>query len=529
MRGQGWSLFMSKILLLSACLTGVSITSSTQIWTVVAIDPKGDGRDLSSADAAQVSYRYDKQQDFLWFRVSLWGTANEDAFGVNIAVDTGADETTKMNWWGANKDFKFDKLVTAWVARSNNGYQGTIGIADAAGATAKNFTNLRQNDLQIHAEGDSIVIGVKRTDLTDKMKINFIVAVGSNQQWNDDIPNTRSVTLDLAMPRSVRGLREIDLSRDNFRFPADYKTLADTQPPLIVRQGMGRGCLILIPGVYSGSHAFDGFIEGNRSQYKFFVMTPPGLNGTAARPLPPETISYGELTWTRHLERDILDLITREKLQKPMIIVHGFPGSLAAEELATQHPEALGGIIEIASMPVQFFPSVKDPSRKTPATPTERVEMVNEGWAKKWFKYVTPETWESNNYPSEMYANDAVQAEQVREQVEAAPLPVKIRYLCEFMAADHSHELAGIDVPLLALRPGFNEQFLADPAHAFFKMAFQDAWDTFSKNSHIQVITIPNARALILDDQNKLSNDAITAFAHGGDFKGDIKKSMRSE
>ena len=155
--------------------------------------------------------------------------------------------------------------------------------------------------------------------------------------------------------------------------------------------------------------------------------------------------------------------------------------------------------------------------------------MVNEGWAKKWFKYVTPETWESNNYPSEMYANDAVQAEQVREQVEAAPLPVKIRYLCEFMAADHSHELAGIDVPLLALRPGFNEQFLADPAHAFFKMAFQDGWDTFSKNSHIQVITIPNARALILDDQNKLSNDAITAFAHGRDFNRDIKKSMRSE
>ena len=520
---QRWLLPLSKMLLLLACITAAPAESRAQVWTVVAIDPKGDGRDPSSADAAQVSYRYDKERDLLWFRISLWGTPNAAAFGVNIAVDTGAEEMAKMNWWGRNKDFKFDRLITASVTRASGGYRGTMGVADTAGVRARNFNNLLQNNLQISVEGDSIIIGLKRTDLTDKMQMNFIAAVGSTENWNDDVPNTRSITLDLAAPRSAHGLREIDTSRNNFVFPSDYKTLADNQPPVIAKEGTGPETLILISGVYSGSHVFDGFVRRNLSRYQFYVVTPPGLNGTAARPLPPESTSYGELTWTRRLERDIADLIRRERLNKPVLVVHGFPGSLAAEDLATQNPGAVGGVIEIASMPVQPFPSFKDPSRKTPAPLDERVEMVNEGWAKKWFRYVTPETWESNNYPTAMYANDTDQAEQTRRQVESTPLPVKIRYLTEFMAADHTRELADISVPLLALKPGFNQQLLADPANGFLKSAFQDVWDPFAKNPQISLQTIPNARALILDDQPKIADDAIAAFAENRAVKRNVE------
>ena len=512
MIGQRWLFSMPKILLLLSSVVVVPGGTMAQVWTVLAVDPKDDGRDPSLADAAQLSYRYEKEQDLLWFRVTLYGQPNEESLGVNIAVDTGTDAAAKMNWWGANKDFQFDKLVTVQVARESGGYKGTIGVGDAAGARAKNFNNLFQNNLEIRVEGDSILIGVKRTEVTEKMKMNLIAAVGSPEQWNDDIPNTRSVTLDLSLPRPARGLREIDVSRNNFRFPSDYKTLADHQQPLIIKEGHGHKTLILVPGVYSGKEIFDGFMARNQSQYEFYVLTPPGLNGTPARALPSEATSFGEFSWTRRLERDILDLINREKLSKPILMAHGFPGSLAAEELAVQHPEALGGIIEIASMPVQFFPSPKDPTRKTPATREERVEIVNEGWAQKWFKYVTHETWESNNYPAEMFLNDPVRSEQARQQAEAALLPVKIRYLCEFMASDHSVALANLQAPLLALRPGFNEKLLADSATSWFKASFQDSWDAFSKNSRIQLLTIPNARALILEDQPKLADDGVARF-----------------
>src|SRR4051812_13651337 len=149
-----------------------------------------------------------------------------------------------------------------------------------------------------------------------------------------------------------------------------------------------------MPGVYSGKNAFDGFIARHSSEYKFYVVTPPGLNDTPARALPPETTSYGDLTWTRRLERDILDLIAREKLSKPVIVAHGFPGSLGANELAAQDGDVFGGVIDIAAAAIQLFPSPRDPSGKTPAPPSERIEYVDEGWAQKWFKYVTPETWE---------------------------------------------------------------------------------------------------------------------------------------
>jgi len=506
-----WGRYIALGLFLALAIV-VPVGVTAQVWTVVAFDPREDGRDPALADAAQLSYRYDKEPDLLWFRVSLYGKPNEESFGVNIVVDTGADDSAKMNWWGANKDFKFDRLITAWVTRSNGSYQGTIGIGDAAGAKAGKINNLLQNDLQVRVEGDSILIGLKRTDLTDKMKMNLIAAVGSNQQWNDDIPNMRSVTLDLSAPRPSRGLREIDMGRNNLRFPSDYKPLADNQPPLITRKGRGRQPLILIPGVYSGNTAFDGFIARNQAQYKFYLVTPPGLNRTPARPLPTETTSYGEFTWTRRLERDILDLIRGEKLDQPVIVAHGFPGSLIAHDIAIRHPEALAGVIDIAVMPVQFFPSLKDPSRRMPAPPDERVKVVNDSWVDKWFKYVTPETWETNNYPAAMLANDLDRAEQVRQQIEAAPLPVKVRYLAEFMASDDTSKLTSLNVPLLALRPGFDEKFLADPANSWYKTSFQDSWDAFAKTSRIQLLTIPNARALILDDQPKLTDVAIARF-----------------
>jgi hypothetical protein len=57
-----------------------------------------------------------------------------------------------------------------------------------------------------------------------------------------------------------------------------------------------------------------------------------------------------------------------------------------------------------------------------------------------------------------------------------------------------------------------NEKVLADPANSWYKASFQDSWDAFAKNSRTQLLTIPDARALILDDQPKLTDGAIATF-----------------
>ena len=501
---------MAKIfLLLTLILLPSTITA--QVYTVLTFDGKGDGRDAALADAAQLAYHYDQQQDMLWFRIALYGQPNPDAFGVNLAIDTGGDDSTKMNWWGTNKTFKFDRLVTANVTRSDKGFVGTIGVADVAGVNAKQMNNLRQNNLQIRVEGDSIVLGVKRTDITDKMTLKLIAAVGSNEQWNDDLPNAGSAAIDLTKP--TPGVREIDVGRNNLVLPKDYKTLPDNRPPAITKSGQGKQALILVPGMYSGNKSFDGFIARNQTQYRFFLVTPPGLNGTPARVMPPAGTSFAEMSWTRRLERDILDLIRREKLSKPLIVAERHPGAQAVMELALEHPEQIGGVVLVGTNLVQFFASPKDPARRTPIAYSDRGGFVDESWVGKWFKYVTPETWKNGDLRPQLLSVDAARAKAAWDELESAPLEVKIRYLCEFWASDVTRGFDKLQVPVLALVPGFDEKFLADPANGFAKPSFLDSWETLvPKHPQLELVKIPNARMLVLDDQPKAADDAIAAF-----------------
>ena len=485
--------------------------AAAQVYTVLTFDVKGDGRDPALADAAQLAYRYDKQQDLLWFRIALYGVPNENAFGVNIVIDSGGDDATKMNWWGGNKTFKFDKLVTAWVARGNNGYQGTIGVGDVAGVNAKQLNNLHQNNLQMRIEGDSILIGVKRTDITDKMKMNVIAAVGSNEQWNDDLPNAGSAAIDLS--KTTPGVREIDVSRNNLELPKEYKTLGNDHRPAIAKSGGGKQTLILVPGMYSGATSFDSFIDRNQTQYKFFLVTPPGINGTPSRAMPARGTSFSELTWTRSLERDILNLIRKEKLAKPIIVAERQPAAQAAIELAIEHPDQIGGVVLVGTNLVQSFFSPKDPTRKTPLAFSDRGGFVDESWAAKWFKYVTPETWKNGDLAKQLLSVDPVRAQTAWDELESAPLEIKVRYLCEFWASDVTRDFDKLKVPVLALVPGFDEKFLADPANGFANLAFLDSWETLvPKNPQLELVRIPNTRMLVLDDQPKLADETIARF-----------------
>ena len=501
-----------RLVVFVGCVLFSGTSVSAQVWTVVSGDPKGDGVDPSLADVAQLSYRYDKQQDVMWFRVTLYAAPSE-AFGVNIALDTGADVVSKMNWWGANQTFTFDKLITAFVTRTDGGYQGTIGVGDVVGIKEKKINNLFQNNLQIQVEGDSILLGVKRTDITDKLQMKLIAAVGSNQKWNDDIPNAGSATIDLATAKPNVGLREIDVSRNNLQFPADYQALSDAKPPRINRNGSGGSTLILIPGMYSGNKSFDGFIARNQSRYQIYLLTPPGISGTPARSMPNANTSFAELTWTRRLERDILDLIHTNKIRNAVIVAERQPGAQAAIELAEDHPDQIAGVVLIATNLVQFFPSPKDPTRKVPVAFPDRVMSVDEFWGAKWFKYVTPETWRSGDLRPQLLSKDSSRAQTAWDELEGVMLEVKIRYLCEFWASDVTRGFDRLRVPVLAIVPGFDEKFLADRANSFAKIAFLDSWETLvPKHPQIEILKIPEARMLVLDDEPTRADEAIAAF-----------------
>jgi tetratricopeptide (TPR) repeat protein len=169
-------------------------------WTLLATDTEGDGRNPGWADVKALSVHFDEATDTLWLKLNLSRLPNPDAFGINLVVDTDQDQQTGAHWWGGNRAFKYDKLVSVWVIKdAENAYRGTAGIADVRGVQLGRFTNLAQNNLafRVAAESNMMLLGFKYKDLDDDGEMSLIAAVGSHVGWNDDIPDTNSVQIQL--------------------------------------------------------------------------------------------------------------------------------------------------------------------------------------------------------------------------------------------------------------------------------------------------------------------------------------------
>ena len=126
---------------------------------------------------------------------------------------------------------------------------------------------------------------------------------------------------------------------------------------------------------------------------------------------------------------------------------------------------------------------------------------------------MTPETWKNGDLAKQLLSVDPARAQLAWDELESAPLEIKVRYLCEFWASDVTRDFDKLRVPVLALVPGFDEKFLADPANGFAKPAFLDSWETLvPKNPQLELVKIPNARMLVLDDQPKFADETIARF-----------------
>jgi tetratricopeptide (TPR) repeat protein len=169
-------------------------------WTTLATDSANDGRNPNWADVKSLALYNDAGSDTLWLKLDLSRFPNPNAFGINLVVDTDQNQQTGANWWGGNKSFRYDKLASVWVVKDGeNSYRGTVGIADLHGVRLNRYTNLFRNNLAFSADGNkkTMLLGLKRADIDDDGNFNIIAAVGSNVGWNDDIPDTSSITIRL--------------------------------------------------------------------------------------------------------------------------------------------------------------------------------------------------------------------------------------------------------------------------------------------------------------------------------------------
>lgn len=166
-----------------------------QTWTNIATDVSGDGSSAGLLDGTALDYYYDSTADSLWFRMTTnnMNATNSAALGFNVMVNyTGGGST--FNFWGNANTAAYHNMITGWVTGSApSNYNGTIGIANAAGVGSNNYTNQFSNNLDISVDvaNNTIVVGMQRDHLVPNSALGQPVAtaaaVGSNQFWNDDI------------------------------------------------------------------------------------------------------------------------------------------------------------------------------------------------------------------------------------------------------------------------------------------------------------------------------------------------------
>lgn len=283
----------------------------------------------------------------------------------------------------------------------------------------------------------------------------------------------------------------------------------------VVRAGTRTQAMILIPGLGFGGSVFSEFMEGFAGQYRMYAVTLPGFGGTAAPPAPGEKTSFGEQTWTNGALAAIEKLIEDEGIQNPIIVGHWLTGTQLALRLAMKHPDKVRAVVILAGSARMVG---SDSARAAMLSTLEkRIAVIDKFMAPRWFKTVTRETWDDNNFLPGDYAVNPVRGLRLWREAAAPGLHVWVRYLCEFNAQDITLEMDKLTVPTLILKPGL-EGIYHTAGNNYMENYCHKNWEgSIGNNRNISVKTIPDSRVCLWFDQPQEVRKAVVDFLAGID------------
>jgi hypothetical protein len=177
----------------------MSDARGSDAWQELARDPAGDGTKPGLPDAVALRLLRDEAHDQLWFRVELKEPLSEQWAGMNLALDVDGDPNNGTPWWGHNKAFRFDRLVTAYINDIGSGYQGQLGIADASEVSKGLFAAPRFGlpGYTVDPAHRAFVVAVPRAAFQGGTgPVRLVAAVGSSFMHNDDVPDEGAIVLE---------------------------------------------------------------------------------------------------------------------------------------------------------------------------------------------------------------------------------------------------------------------------------------------------------------------------------------------
>lgn len=303
-----------------------------------------------------------------------------------------------------------------------------------------------------------------------------------------------------------------DPGLDNLVHEAGYRTAELGSLGAVVERGKGRIDMVLISGFGLGASAFEGFMQRNAKRYHMLAITLPGFEGTAAPPMPPAGTSYGDQTWTRAATDAVVRLIQERRLRRPVMVGHYLNGTQVAAQVAIDHPELVSGLILLAGSP-RYEPVEASPNWASGLTLQQKVPMVDKGLAPRWFKTVTRTTWVTNNFTATDFSVDEAHGKTFADRANAPPLPVLIRYLCEFHASDVAPALSNTTLPILLIQPLFTEALRSDKKRSYLVSYFKKPWEgVFDHRASSKVSFLDDAGILVMDDRPREVDRLISEF-----------------
>jgi pimeloyl-ACP methyl ester carboxylesterase len=312
--------------------------------------------------------------------------------------------------------------------------------------------------------------------------------------------------------QSCKRIMVQDSTLNNLVDPPGYQTAKLGTLGEVVRTGIGEQAMILIPGLGFSGNIFSEFMEGFANQYRMYAVTLPGFGGTPAPPCPQEQTSFGEQTWTNSALSAIEKLIKDEDIQDPIVVGHWLTGTQIALRLAMKYPDKVKAVILLAGSARMFISDTAYAAYY--GTLEKRVSTIDKYFAPRWFKTVTRETWDDNNFLPGDYAVNPVRGLRLWREAAAPKLHVWVRYLCEFNAQDITFEMGKVAVPTLILKPGL-EGVPINPGLSsnYMENYCHKSWEgSIENNPRIIVKTIPDSRVCLWFDQPVEVNKAVVDF-----------------
>ena len=248
--------------------------------------------------------------------------------------------------------------------------------------------------------------------------------------------------------------------------------------------------LILLPGLASGSWAWQDTIRAFSATNPVYVLTLPGFDGRPAAPQAGFAAARAA----------VARLIAQRQLQKPVIVGHSLGGTLGLA-LAEDQPAAIGGVVSIDGLPVMPGTEAMPPAQRASLGENMRSRVAG-----------TPAAFAAQQqaYMRTIGVIDMAKADELAK-LSARSDPAAVgRYAAEVLSLDLRTGLKDIMAPVLVISPWHDldaaQQGVTESAKAdYYRSLLEGA-------PRVQVVSVAPARHFAMLDQPQKVNEAIRAF-----------------